>query len=182
MFITDNHLTRARDEFAKANSFSALNEAVILNTRRKSIYSEISIFLSHKHDESEKLKNAIALLSSIGVKVYVDWMDNTMPTNTSGETAEKLKQKIKENKKFILLATPAAISSKWCNWELGIGDVHKYPNHIALMPIANSDQSWPGNEYLQIYPAITTEYQYSIGSYYVEFKGSKISLVKWLQS
>lgn len=63
------------------------------------------MFLSHKHDEVEDFKNAIALLKGRGVNVYVDWMDEDMPKTTSGITANKLKKKISENRKFILLAT-----------------------------------------------------------------------------
>ena len=39
---------------------------------------------------------------------------------------EKLKEKIEIADKFILLATEKAINSKWCNWELGLGDAAKY--------------------------------------------------------
>ena len=37
----------------------------------------------------------------MGVNVYIDWMDDNMPKETSGKTADILKQKIKENDKFI---------------------------------------------------------------------------------
>lgn len=46
-----------------------------------------------------------------------------MPEKTSGLTATKIKYQIYKNDKFILLATDNAIASKWCNWEVGIGDI-----------------------------------------------------------
>lgn len=96
---------------------------------------KITIFLSHKHDETEELDSAISLLKSFGVDIYVDWLDNGMPKATSGKTAVRIKEKIKENKKFIFLATEGAITSKWCNWELGYGDSLKYFNNISLLPV-----------------------------------------------
>lgn len=142
----------------------------------------ITVFLSHKHNERDILEKVVELLKKIGVKVYIDWQDDEMPENTSGETAERIKNKIKENKKFILLATNGAIVSKWCNWELGYGDSDKYPNNIAIMPITENDGSWVGNEYLQIYPVIKTEYEIFKGDYYVEYKDSKIKFIDWLKS
>jgi len=115
------------------------------------------IFLSHKHDEASILQDAIAFLKNEGVDVYVDWMDEDMPTHTNGETALRLKEKIKKSNKFILLATQDAINSKWCNWELGLGDAAKYIENIALFPINKTYKSFSGSEYLAIYPRI--EYQ-----------------------
>lgn len=151
--------------------------------KRGKYYSETSVFLSHKHGETEIIKQAIALLNKLGVLVYVDWQDYGIPKITDGSTAIRIKNKIKENQKFILLATEDAIASKWCNWELGLGDAFKFPENIAIMPITNSENSqFSGNEYLQTYPIITSEYYYLTGTYYVEFKGKKIRLEDWLNS
>jgi hypothetical protein len=106
-----------------------------------------------------------------------------MPKQTSGVTADKLKKKIKENKKFILLATEKAIASKWCNWELGFGDAHKYINHIALLVIKDDNTNWTGSEYLQIYPVIGKKYSWSDDYYEVEFPDKKtVDLKTWLNS
>lgn len=127
----------------------SLSEYRSINQTNKTV-----VFLSHKHDELEFLDGAISLLRSLNISIYVDWQDKEMPKTTSGETAEKIKKKIKECDKFILLATEAAISSKWCNWELGLGDAAKYIENIALFPIRKVNQNYSGSEYLQIYPSI----------------------------
>lgn len=148
------------------------------------------VFLSHKHDEHSQLQNAIAFLKQEGVDVYVDWMDAGMPAYTNAETAVRLKERIKASDKFILIATQDAINSKWCNWELGLGDAAKYINDIALLPINKSYQSFSGAEYLRIYPRI--EYQdgntkYSSGyyiprGYYVIYPDATIiKLSEWLK-
>ncbi len=135
--------------FSKSTNDS-LNEYKTENRQGK-----ISIFLSHKHDEAEDLDSSIGLLKSFGVQIYVDWLDGGMPTATCGNTAIRIKEKIKENKKFILLATEGAIASKWCNWELGYGDCLKYStDNIAFLPIKNDNFSYTGSEYMQIYPSI----------------------------
>jgi len=181
--ITRAQLSQVRTEFEKSEKFGALNEAVNESRKRVSYSTETTVFLSHKHDELIEMQNAIALLKKMGVAVYVDWMDEEMPKHTCGITAVKLKNKIKQNKKFILLATERAISSKWCNWELGLGDAHKYIKDIALLVVKEDNGTWSGNEYLQIYPVIGRRYSWIDAYYEVEFPdGKKVDLKDWLKS
>lgn len=137
---------------------------------RESKSGKVTIFLSHKHDEREALDSAIAFLKNFGVEVYVDWLDDGMPKYTSGKTAKRIKEKIKENSKFVFLATEGAIKSKWCNWELGFGDSHKYIDNIAIFPIREDYESFSGSEYLNIYPRIeyveTNTVKRKIGGYF----------------
>lgn len=153
------------------------------NNRNTGVPSQgITVFLSHKHDEVAVLEDVICMLKNLGVFVYVDWLDEGMPKNTNGYTAHRIKQKIKDCKKFILLATEGAIASKWCNWELGYGDAQKYLNNIAIMPITEKRRDgFSGSEYLQIYPVVKTDYEYIVTGCYVEFKGERKSLIEWLQ-
>lgn len=161
--------------------YSSLNESKVALERR-AFSCEVTVFLSHHHGDGIVLENVISELKRLGVNVYVDWNDTGMPARTSGVTATRIKDKIRTCKKFILLATEAAIASKWCNWELGYGDASRFPNDIAIMPIKESeDKNFSGSEYLQIYPIITNEYQYVLGTYYVMYQGTKISLKDWLQ-
>lgn len=170
----------------------SINES-LLEFKAESKLLKNKVFLSHKHDELEELDGAISLLKKEGVNVYVDWQDEGMPKTTSRYTAARIKEKIKENDKFIFLATEEAISSKWCNWELGLGDAERFIDNIAVFPIKKDLMKFTGSEYLDIYPYIdykdgTTKY--SDGSnipegYYVrypEVNGSRIliKLSDWL--
>lgn len=171
----------------------SLNES-LRNFKNESKFLKTKIFLSHKHDELENLEGAVSFLNNHGVQVYVDWLDEGMPKTTCGNTAVRIKEKIKENDKFILLATEGAINSKWCNWELGLGDAAKYINNIALLPVKNDSSAFSGSEYLEIYPYIyeIEYYQYFNGNYrekgiYVVFpavngNNKVMSLKDWLQS
>ena len=147
---------------------SIINESIInesLNEVRmfsaKTAYtSKPTIFVSHKHDDLTDLRGIMGMLQGLGAKIYIDSMDNGMPGQTSGETAMRIKEVIKFSNKFVLLATNKAIESFWCNWELGIGDTHKYIDHIAIVPMKEKGEynsQYKGNEYLQIYPSIDFE-------------------------
>lgn len=125
--------------------------------------TKTTVFLSHKHKDLEEIEEAIGVIEmfeDLGVKVYIDSIDNVMPDQTCGETGARIKDMIKYCNKFILLATEKAIESYWCNWELGIGDVHKFQKNIAILAIKEKgeyDFQYKGNEYLQIYPSIDYE-------------------------
>lgn len=166
-FITETELRSQRR--SSKSRYLTLNES-LKNFKNESSFSKTKIFLSHKHDEKENLEGAISLLKSYGVDVYVDWLDEGMPKTTSGQTAVRIKEKIKENNKFILLATEGAINSKWCNWELGLGDAAKYIDNIALLPVKKDYTDFSGSEYLEIYPYIFNidYYQYFKGDYRLE--------------
>ena len=180
MILTKTALGRVSEQYIRNKSFSAMNEAVG-QVKRLSRADEITVFLSHKHDEMKELTDAIALLHSLGVSVYVDWMDEGMPSVTSEKTAERIKHKIQTNKKFVFLATDAAVASKWCNWELGYGDACKYSKDISLLPVAENDGTWKGTEYLRIYPSIESDNQLGSNGYVVKHGATRISLVDWLR-
>lgn len=150
-FISESQLKNYR---RSTKSYSlTLNES-LKNFRNESSYYKTKIFLSHKHDELEYLEGAISFLKNLGVDIYVDWQDEGMPKTTSGYTAVRIKQKISDNHKFIFLATEGAINSKWCNWELGLGDAAKYIENIAILPVKQDYSDFSGSEYLGIYPYI----------------------------
>lgn len=140
----------------KAFINESLTETRTFSFKKQTQYKP-TVFISHKHSDLEDLQGVIGVLENHGAKIYIDSMDNKMPDQTSGETAQRIKEVIKFSKKFILLATDDAIESYWCNWELGIGDTHRYIENIAILPIKEKgtyDNKYKGNEYLQIYPRI----------------------------
>lgn len=177
-FITESQLAAYRTQ---TKTFSA-------ESLESSFGNKAKVFLSHKHDEGKILQDVVALLKKEGVDVYLDWLDDEMPAFTNAKTAHRLKEKIEIADKFILLATEKAINSKWCNWELGLGDAAKYvKNNIALFPITKDNGNFQGTEYLTIYPRIEYENGYSNGIYipkgfYVKFPDRTIYPLRiWLQ-
>lgn len=54
--------------------------------------SRTSVFLSHKHSDRDLLLRIKRLLESSGISVYIDWLDESMPKETRGETGSILKQ------------------------------------------------------------------------------------------
>jgi predicted peroxiredoxin len=144
------------DKLEKAVINESLSETRTFSFKNQTQYKP-TVFLCHKHSDLEDLQGVMGMLKENGAKIYIDSMDNKMPDQTSGETAQRIKDVIKYCKKFILLATEKAIESYWCNWELGIGDTHRFIENIAILPVkekGTSDYDYKGNEYLQIYPRI----------------------------
>ena len=154
---------------------SVLNESRTFSTSP----NKTSVFISHKHDDLDEIRGFLGFLKNMGVATYIDSFDPTMPDYTCGKTAERIKERIKQCDKFMLLATDNAITSKWCNWELGIGDVHKYKSDIAIVPVKNNNNIiYTGSEFLEIYPYL---YQSDDGYYIYDPISQKVtSLRKWL--
>lgn len=189
--ITESQLLSSRRS-TKSFSFT-LNES-LKSFKNESTSFKTKIFLSHKHDELTYVEGAVSFLKELGVDIYVDWLDEGMPKSTSGSTAVRIKQKIRENHKFVFLATDAAIDSKWCNWELGLGDAAKYIDHLAIFPIKKDYSNFSGNEYLDIYPYVYNieAFQFFKGDYrtqgiyivYPSINGNDkvVPIKQWLQN
>uniref|UniRef100_UPI0040470F0F toll/interleukin-1 receptor domain-containing protein n=1 Tax=Mariniflexile sp. TaxID=1979402 RepID=UPI0040470F0F len=185
-FITKEQLksTLGKDDYGLKGSMAVLLAMSSKLAKKRSEF-ESSVFISHSHKNSDLVGYLVGILNKLKIQVYVDWMDDELSYPPSGKTAIKIKEMIKGNKKFILLATNEGIESKWCNWELGIGDVHKYISNIVLLPVADNTGNWNGNEYLQIYPYVDKKYK-SLewdDEYNVIFPdGKKIGLIEWLKN
>lgn len=145
----------------------------------------ISVFISHKHDDIEQgedVRGLIGLLKDkYNVDAYIDAKDGSMPIVTSAVTAKRTKDKIHRCDRFILLATEEAVESNWCNWELGFGDAVKGDKgRLALVWMKKRGSSYSGNEYMKLYPHICQD---NDGDYIV--KGGNIhkdmTLTNWLQ-
>jgi len=146
-FLTEQQIREYRPSFGRGFKN-------ILNEERA---AEVTVFLSHSHHDRPLVEGLIALLDSLGVKIYVDWNDTAMPRVTNRETAEKIKEQIKRKMLFMILATERALNSKWVPWEVGIGDQVKGEEFILLIPVADPSGMFSGNEYLQLYNHLTFE-------------------------
>ena len=132
-----------------------INEAMAQRRMFSEGHKNYSVFLSHKHDEIEYLNRVRSVLESLNAYVYVDWVDPAMQHPTNRASAERIKQNICRYDKFILIASNAAINSRWCNWEVGFGDAQKYvADKTAIFPVKQDNRDWEGSEYLQLYPTI----------------------------
>lgn len=116
--------------------------------------SVISVFLSHSHKDADLIEGLIVILRSQGVEVYVDWKDGEMPAETSAVTAARIRGKIRENDRFIVVLTENSRASLWVPWELGVADVAKGSENIAIWPIREDREDLDGIEFMGVYPKI----------------------------
>lgn len=52
--------------------------------------SNTTLFLSHSHKDKEVVEQAKIFFEHLGIKIYVDWADQTMPEKTDGVIAQKI--------------------------------------------------------------------------------------------
>lgn len=83
---------------------------------------EGATFLSHSSNDQELVVGAVRLPTGHGATVYIDKKDPALPPYTSKETAIGLKKRIRQSRKFVLLASKNSKDSRWVPWELGIAD------------------------------------------------------------
>lgn len=110
-----------------------------------------SAFLCHSHRDEELVKGLLVDFNEVGINLYIDWKDHTLPDTPNVETAQKIQSKIKSCDLFLFLATANSKASRWCPWEIGYADASS--KHIYIVPTSD-DQTSYGNEYLGLYPKI----------------------------
>jgi hypothetical protein len=140
-YITFNDLQR--QTFSKALS---INESHRFDER-----FEKQVFLSYRRKDSQYVRPIVNILKGLGAKIYIDYLDETLPDKPNSETAAILRNRIRNSDKFILMATPNSSESKWIPWELGLGDGFIDYAHVAVLPITNDKYSWSEQEYYSIY-------------------------------
>ncbi len=111
-------------------------------------------FLCHSHKDNDLVDGIASMLQESGWRVYVDWMDTSMPDTPDNQTATKIKAKIKDCNYFLFLATQNSMASRWCPWEIGYADGVKSNEKILIIPTSNDYGIAQGNEYLGLYRKI----------------------------
>src|SRR5690348_4955971 len=94
--------TTLKSHVAAEHTIRAANESLLA---RSAASKRTGVFLSHSHEDKDLLLPAVRFLQSQGVDIFVDWLDQAMPKDVSGETARILRNKIQEYSKFLVLVT-----------------------------------------------------------------------------
>jgi hypothetical protein len=145
-----------RDTIRAAGRRGTLTEQANIVRKAEQRAPAGSTFLSHSSKDIDLLPGVITILEQHGASVYVDKKDEKLPPYTSRETAEILRQRIRESRKFILLTTPNSKDSRWMPWELGLSDGYKQATNTAIFPSPDtvSERKWAEQEYLGVYDRI----------------------------
>lgn len=129
-------------------------------------------FLCHSHKDQSLVKGVVKLLNEGGWNVYVDWLDEELPSAPNSETAEKIRGKIVQMNWFLFLATANSVSSRWCPWEIGIADGKKANRKILIIATEDDAGNWYGNEYLHLYRRLRSGHSEERSGYGVFEAGS----------
>jgi len=138
--------------YSQLRNAAGQREAILANSLEEAKQSGLkTAFLCHSHKDRVLVEGVVNLLLSTGWRVYVDWMDTTMPDRPNRITARKIKMKIEQCSYFLFLATTNSMSSRWCPWEIGYADGVKEIDDILVIPTRDDYGSHHGNEYLDLY-------------------------------
>lgn len=160
-FLAKSHVKKASAQILN-ESRSATNES-----------DTFDVFLSHSIADADLVLGIKNILEERGMKVYVDWETDSQlnRSKVNPETADLLRQRMKQSASLLYLATESASSSKWMPWELGYFDGLR-GGQVAVMPLVdNETDSFKGQEYLGLYPTVTKDTYKNTGSTDVFVKG-----------
>jgi hypothetical protein len=155
LFKESDLRARAGKSTLYKSAASVLNEKV----ESSASVSQFDIFLSHSFSDQILILGIWLTLEDMGYRVYVDWIyDRHLGRhNVTKETAELLRERMRNSKCLFYATTENSSSSKWMPWELGYKDGHS--GKCAILPISQhqSTNTYRGQEYLGIYPYVTVD-------------------------
>jgi hypothetical protein len=154
---------------SEARATSALFEQTKAGKER------FDIFLSHAYSDKVVVIGTYLTLKELGFTVYVDWIHDSRLDRKSVDstTANLLRERMRQCKSLLYLATSGADQSKWIPWECGYYDAFdrnsQYDGHIAILPVLKQAQIiFQGAEYLGLYCWADVSSSASLGSRAVE--------------
>ncbi|SHJ63545.1 TIR domain-containing protein [Malonomonas rubra DSM 5091] len=141
-----------RKSYSAKTASQTLSEAKI----KAGSYEQFDVFLSHSINDAELVLGVKCLLEDQGLKVYVDWVvdPHLSRDEVNRETAKLIRERMKQSKSLIYIATESSTDSKWMPWELGYFDGFS-SGSVAILPLMEKSYSaFKGQEYLSIYPTV----------------------------
>jgi hypothetical protein len=139
------------DSLSQAASRS--RPSVLKSIREAEAEGVRTAFLCHSHKDQTLVAGLLALFDDSKWSVYVDWADPGLPPIPDRATARRIQGKIIETELFLFLATPNALNSRWCPWEIGYANGVKNIDTILVIP-TQADGTIHGSEYLSLYRRI----------------------------
>ncbi|PAJ85272.1 toll/interleukin-1 receptor domain-containing protein [Burkholderia ubonensis] len=182
------YFTKAEARAAAAQAHSVRRRAgksfdTILReeARLRAVAPAFDVFLSHSINDAELVLGVKALLEIQSLRVYVDWAEDPCLDRgrVTKETAAFLRQRMRQSKSLIFLASENSTASKWMPWEVGYFDGFN-PGCVAVMPLLdNANEYFVGQEYLGLYPLVTkSQYPSGTTDVFVEERGVKWSTLR----
>lgn len=150
-YYTENDLRQ------RAGSLTASAARESLSHSTKSIDGPFDVFLSHSVRDAVVVVGLRNLLTSQGLRTYVDWLDDPEldRSQVSPATAARLRNRMGQSRTLIYATSRSAERSRWMPWELGYFDGLKNSNQISIFPIEkDGGGNFAGQEYLGLYKTV----------------------------
>lgn len=141
---------------SRAHDQRAASLALSEQARAFSTYKTYDVFLSHSYQDSDVILGVKAIIESLGLSVYVDWIDDggLDRNSVTAKTAEILRVRMRQSSSLIYVHSAQSPDSKWMPWELGYFDGFR-PSFVWILPlVVSSDSEYKGQEYLGLYPTV----------------------------
>ena len=132
------------------------------------------LFISHSSFDYDLIIRLKAILNSLGLNVYIDWVSDRNALKrelTNISTAKAIIERLKSSKSLLYIHTESSLQSQWTPWELGYFHALK-GNRICVY----TPNDTPKPAYIDIYPKVNLV----DGILMVETENGCISLKDWL--
>lgn len=129
----------------------------IFEARRVRVFTRedtaTSIVLDVGWRDRELLRPALNFIANQETAVYVDFQEEGLPEEVSGEAAEWLRECVRLDDRFILATTQAGLACRWVPWRLALAEGVLGLERVAVLPVEDYGY-FRGNPVVGLYPTI----------------------------
>jgi len=147
---------RAAGQAARIRVQKSADQILTEDARACDADAKYNVFLSHSYDDAEVILGVKKIMESFGLKVYVDWIDDSSldRSKVTAKTAAVLRLRMQASSSLVYAHSPNASESVWMPWELGYFD-SLHPHYVWILPLVEKyDFEFAGHEYLGLYPKV----------------------------
>lgn len=182
--FSESELRKSADKLLRDTNES-IDVAILKHVLASVSEDEFDIFLSHSYTDRKIILGLRKELEDMGYSAYVDWLNDKdlNRAETTKKTADRLRERMKKCKSLLFATSLNSSYSKWMPWECGYFD--GIDGKVAICPIAKEPilgDTYEGQEYLGLYPYITTLFTSGKVSLWVHESSKKyVRFADWLK-
>ena len=151
-FFTDHEVRRAAQRAANQRNTTVGGALRGIARAERAHYD---VFLSQTARDQEIVLGVYAILTEMGMTVFVDWLEAPAAdrADVTPENAAYIRGKMGRSDTLLFVDSQNADQSKWMCWEIGWFDAAK--GRVAVLPVlASASDPYRGREFLGLYPYV----------------------------
>ncbi|MCX6270136.1 MAG: hypothetical protein NTU44_02765 [Bacteroidetes bacterium] len=146
---------------------------------------ERRVFLFYKAGDKDRILSMVNIIKSLRLNIFIDYIESGVLESSGPEVIAKIRTRLYQSEKAILLATPQPIDLNGIPLDFGLNGKFQFTRKVAIFPITENPDRWNERDMFRIYGYVQKKYSFFNfpDDWIVVFpEGDRMTLKEWLTS